>query len=173
MKLSRPNNSTLSAKGNGRKTGALLLAAFAGALTVSACTGTRDYRGFVVQEDVLAQVRLGITKSEVERLLGSPSATSTIEGKNFYYISSVFETQAFYAPEEVDRRVIAIYFDEQDQVRNIADYRLQDGKVFDFISRTTPTRGKELSFIQQLFGNIGKFGGSGTGLSSVAKPAGS
>ncbi|MHA1525062.1 MAG: outer membrane protein assembly factor BamE [Alphaproteobacteria bacterium] len=150
-----------------------MLVAFAGALAVSACTGTRDYRGFVVQEDVLAQVRLGLAKSEVERLLGSPSATSTIRGKNYYYISSVFETNTIYEPEEIDRRVIAINFDEQDMVRNIADYRLQDGKVFDFISRKTPTRGKELSFLQQLFGNIGKFGGSGTGLSSAAKPGGS
>ena len=121
---------------------------------------------------MLAQVRVGTSKPEVERLLGSPSATSTIEGRNFYYISSILETTAFYEPKEVDRRIIAINFDEQDLVRNIADYRLKDGKVFDFISRKTPTKGKELTVLQQLFGNIGRFGGAGSVFQNIANPGG-
>lgn len=125
-----------------------------------------------MQEDVLAQVRVGTSKPEVERLLGSPSATSTIEGKNYYYISSVLETTTFYEPQVIDRRIIAIKFDETDSVRNIADYRLKDGKIFDFISRKTPTRGKELTVLQQLFGNIGRFGGAGSVFQSIANPGG-
>jgi outer membrane protein assembly factor BamE (lipoprotein component of BamABCDE complex) len=32
-----------------------------------------------------------------------------------------------------------------------ADYGMKDGKVFDYVSRTTPTTGRELSYINNLF----------------------
>ena len=51
----------------------------------------------------------------------------------------------------VDQRVIAIYFDKNRQVQRLANYGLQDGKIFDFISRTTPTSGQELSYLTPLF----------------------
>jgi len=170
MPITHPSLAETPARRHRRKSGPLILAALAAMLATTGCAGTRDYRGFVVQEDVLAQVQIGTSKPEVERLLGSPSATSTIEGKNYYYISSVLETTAFYEPKEVDRRIIAINFDETDTVRNIADYRLKDGKVFDFISRKTPTRGKQLTMLQQLFGSVGRFGNPGSVFQSIANP---
>ncbi len=133
-------------------------------LVTAACTPIRDYRGFVAQEDVLSQIQIGMNRSDVEQIMGTPSATSSIDGKNYYYISSIFETTAFFEPKEVDRRVIAFRFDETDSVSNIANYGLKDGRLFDFISRKTPTRGKEVTFLQQMFGNIGRFAGSGTAL---------
>lgn len=127
------------------------------ALFTAACEPIRDYRGFVAQEDVLSQLQVGMSKSDVERVMGTPSASSSINGKSFYYISSVFETTAFFEPEEIDRRVIAFRFDEDDTVSSIANYGLQDGRIFDFISRKTPTHGKEVTILAQLFGNIGRF----------------
>lgn len=134
------------------------------ALLTAACAPIRDYRGFVAQEDVLSQIQIGMNRADVERIMGTPSATSSIDGKNYYYISSVFETTAFFAPKEIDRRVIAFRFDENDSVSNIANYGLKDGRIFDFISRKTPTRGKEVTFLQQMFGNIGRFGSVGSAL---------
>ena len=49
--------------------------------------------------------------------------------------------------KEVDRRVIAVYFDKSRRVQRLADYGLKDGLVFDFISRTTPTSGTELNYL--------------------------
>jgi outer membrane protein assembly factor BamE (lipoprotein component of BamABCDE complex) len=137
-----------------RAAGLACLAALA-----AACTPTRDYRGFIAQEETLDQVRIGMTRSQVEDLLGTPSAQSSYVNTRYYYISSVFETTAFFDPEEVDRKVYAVEFDDADQVSRIAYYGIRDGKVFDFISRTTPTRGKEVSLIQEILGNIGRFGG--------------
>jgi len=127
------------------------------AVAAGACQPIRDYRGFVPREGSLERVQIGMSRAEVEELLGTPSATSTVAGTSYYYISSVFETTAFLAPEEVDRQVYAIWFDDKENVSRIAHYGLKDGKVFDFVSRTTPTRGKELTVLQQLFGNIGRF----------------
>ena len=144
-----------------RKRDALMRAAaalaLAGGVALAGCQPVVDYRGFVPQETAIEQVRIGSSKAQVEELLGSPSAQSTIGGGSYYYISSVFETTAFYEPEEVDRKVYAVEFDETDTVQRVAYYGLKDGRVFDFISRKTPTRGKELSVVQELFGNLGRF----------------
>ncbi len=51
----------------------------------------------------------------------------------------------------VDQRVIAIYFDRNRRVERLANYGLKDGKVFDFVSRTTPTGGKDYAYINAMF----------------------
>src|ERR1019366_4496798 len=75
-----------------------------------------------------------------------------ITGEVFYYISQRSERKvAFMNQQVVDQRVIAIYFDKNRQVQRLANYGLQDGRIFDFISRTTPTSGQELSYLTPLF----------------------
>ena len=110
-----------------------------------------------------------MSKAEVQALLGSPSTTATMDqlGESFYYISSVVETQAFLAPSVVDREILAVRFDPEARVSGFAHYGLEDGKIINFISRETPTRGKELSVVQQLFQNVGRFDpGAGAGVGS-------
>ena len=66
---------------------------------------------------------------------------------------------AFLSPKEIDRRVFAVYFDELGSVQRIANYGLKDGRVFDFISRSTPAAGgQEEGFIGQMFKNLGRRG---------------
>ena len=142
----------------------MVLAATLLAGSATGCQTVTDYRGFIPAEETLEQVRIGMPRNQVEELLGTPSSQSNFSGTRYYYISSVFETTAFYNPEEVDRKVYAVAFDETDSVNHIAYYGMKDGKIFDFISRTTPTRGKELNILAELFGNIGRFGsGDGKG----------
>jgi outer membrane protein assembly factor BamE (lipoprotein component of BamABCDE complex) len=119
-----------------------------------ACTPARDYRGFRPQEGTLEQISIGMSRMRVEEILGTPSAKSSHATPRYYYISSVFETTAFFKPEETERKVYALEFNGTEQVIRVAYYGLQDGKVFDFITKTTPTRGTELSIIQDLLGSI-------------------
>jgi outer membrane protein assembly factor BamE (lipoprotein component of BamABCDE complex) len=125
----------------------------------AACTPTIDYRGYLPPQNALQQLQPGMSKAEVEALLGSPSTTATINfsGDSYYYISSVVETRAFLEPQEIDRTVVAIRFNQTDQVESFAHYGLEDGRIIDFSTRTTPTRGKELTILQQIFSNIGRF----------------
>ena len=84
--------------------------------------------------------------------MGTPSTVATLNGEVFYYISQRSERPvAFMNQSVVDQRVIAVYFDKNRQVRRLANYGLQDGRIFDFISRTTPTSGQELSYLTPLF----------------------
>ncbi|WP_457590012.1 outer membrane protein assembly factor BamE [Jiella marina] len=108
-------------------------------------------QGYVVDEKSLELVPEGSSREQVLLALGSPSTTATFDNEVFYYISQKrVRPVAFMQPRLVDQRVLAIYFNEEDRVERIANYGLQDGRLFDFISRTTPTGGKDASFLGQI-----------------------
>jgi outer membrane protein assembly factor BamE (lipoprotein component of BamABCDE complex) len=141
------------------------LLGLAAALVASACTPQIDYRGYQPRGNDESRVQPGMAKSEVEALLGSPSTTATIstEGDSYYYIASKLETTAFLTPVETDRRVFTILFDIENRVVSTATYGLKDGKVFNFNPNATVTKGKQLTILQQLLMNAGRFDNDGTG----------
>lgn len=113
---------------------------------------TERQRGYVASEGALEQVPVGSSQEQVLLVLGTPSTVATVDGEVFYYISQKTKKVMFLKPEVVDQRVMAVYFDPKDKrVTRIADYGMKDGKVFDFVSRTTPTSGSELSVLGQIF----------------------
>ncbi len=117
--------------------------------------------GYILDEKALAFVPVGSSREQVILSLGSPSSTATFDNEVFYYISQKRKRSvAFMQPKVTDRRILAVYFDQKSKVASISNYGLQDGKVFDFISRTTPTGGKDLSFLGQLLAGVGKAPGS-------------
>ena len=118
-----------------------------------------ENRGYVFDEELLSKITLDQTiSSDVLDILGSPSTTSAIAASTWYYIYSKAETTAFFHPEVTDRRVLAITFNDSNKVNNLKYYGLEDGKVISYVDRQTPTRGRELTVIQQLFGNLGRLG---------------
>lgn len=133
------------------------------ALAVAACSTNIAHRGYLAKPGAFAQVREGMAKSEVEGILGSPSTTASVnfQGDSYYYISSTTEQRAFLNPQEIERQVIAVRFNQSDQVASLGQYGLEDGKIIDINSRTTPTKGRELTVLQQLFGSIGRPGPGG------------
>ena len=125
---------------------ALICAALAG------CTGEQFQKGYILPPNALEQIPIGASQDQVLIVMGTPSTVATLNGEVFYYISQRSERKvAFMNQQVVDQRVIAIYFDKNRQVQRLANYGLQDGKIFDFISRTTPTSGQELSYLTPLF----------------------
>jgi len=128
--------------------------ALAGALLLAGCGGFSEtfQRGYVVQEGALEQIPIGATQEQVLIVLGTPSTVATLNGDVFYYISQKTERSAAFMPQEVtDQRVIAVYFSKERRVVRLANYGLKDGKVFDFISQTTPTGGRERSLLGGIF----------------------
>ena len=105
-------------------------------------------RGYIVPEGALEQVPLGASQEQVLIVLGTPSTVATVSGEAFYYISQRAEQPlAFMNQSVTNQRVVAVYFDRDRRVERIADYGMKDGKVFDFVSRTTPTGGAEMSYV--------------------------
>ncbi len=143
------------------QTGVSRRAALLGLLALGACTPTVLHHGYLPRKGDMEKIHEGMSKAEVEAILGSPSTTATIstQGDSYYYISSTVEQKAFFRPKETDRRVFAIRFDENGLVRSFALYGLEDGQVVNISSRKTPTRGRELTILQQIFANVGNFAG--------------
>jgi outer membrane protein assembly factor BamE (lipoprotein component of BamABCDE complex) len=121
------------------------------------CTQTVTQHGYVQSDLVLDQIPEGSSREQVLIALGTPSATANFGGEVFYYISQTKSRPvAFMNPSLVDQKVLAVYFDEEQIVTRLANYGLKDGKVFDFVSRTTPTGGRDFSFVSQLLGAAGR-----------------
>ena len=145
-----------SRKNRHRRAVLRLALALAGATTLAACgdlgmTETLQ-RGYVLPAGALEQIPIGASQDQVLIVMGTPSTVATLNGEVFYYISQRAERKVMFMNQQVvDQRVIAIYFDKKRQVQRLANYGLQDGKIFDFISRTTPTSGQELSYLTPLF----------------------
>jgi len=128
-----------------------LLAILAMGVLLGGCFTEVYNRGFMVPEGALEQIPMGATQEQVLIVLGTPSTVATVNGEVFYYISQRTEQTAFMAPKITDQRVVAVYFDKNRRVERLADYGLQDGKLFDFVSRTTPTTGKEVTSLNYMF----------------------
>jgi outer membrane protein assembly factor BamE (lipoprotein component of BamABCDE complex) len=127
------------------------LAVAALCVTLGACA-EQFQKGYILPPGALEQIPIGASQDQVLIVMGTPSTVATLSGEVFYYISQRSERAVAFMPQKVtDQRVIAVYFDKNRKVERLANYGLQDGKIFDFISRTTPTSGQEMSYLTPLF----------------------
>jgi outer membrane protein assembly factor BamE (lipoprotein component of BamABCDE complex) len=125
------------------------------ALSLGGCFGETFQRGYVLPDGALEQIRLGASQEQVLIVLGTPSTVATVSGEAFYYISQRAERSISFMPAAItDQRVVAVYFDKDRRVARVASYGIKDGKVFDFVSRTTPTAGSDINFVKALFDSL-------------------
>ncbi|MGB8363804.1 MAG: outer membrane protein assembly factor BamE [Rhizomicrobium sp.] len=116
------------------------------------CSPVINQRGYLPDPVGEAALKIGgDTKTTIQQRLGDPSTQATFGSDTWYYISSVQKQIAFFDPETETRSVLAIHFDKDGRVANIRHYGLKDGHVVAFETRTTPAKGRELTFLQQLF----------------------
>lgn len=133
------------------------LAAAALAAVLSACSPTVDHRGYIAKPGAFNQISNGMSKLEVEGILGSPSTTASVnyKGDSYYYITSTTESRAFLQPVETNREVIAVRFDQSGLVQSFAQYGLEDGRIIDVNTRKTVVVGEDTSMLSQLFRGVG------------------
>jgi outer membrane protein assembly factor BamE (lipoprotein component of BamABCDE complex) len=147
--------------GNRRAPGSANLAfAMALALGLSGCLGYDGtvVHGYQLNSKTAEQVKVGSSAEQILVLLGSPTTTSTVGGSAWYYVSQVTDRSlGFMSPKVTDQRVFAVYFNKDKKVERVANYGMEDGKVIDFVSRTTPTAGAESTFLKGMFLNLMHF----------------
>ena len=124
---------------------------------LAACNPTLRTHGYVATDtDKPQEIAPGTdTKASVLARLGNPSTTGTFEFDTWYYMSSTRQRLAYLRPIIEERQITAIVFDEEGQVNAVAEYGLADGRIVNFVGRETPTRGREISVLEQIFGTIG------------------
>src|SRR6266516_8133212 len=138
-----------------RLTAAKLAAVAVIAVLLGGCFSETYQRGYIVPEGALEQIPIGSTQEQVLLVLGTPSTVATVSGEAFYYISQKAERAiSFMRTKVTDQRVIAVYFDRDRKVQRLAEYGYKDGKIFDFVSRTTPTSGNDLNLISTIIHNL-------------------
>lgn len=136
----------------------LAFAASLAAGALGACSPTVNQRGNLPPSSALEQIKPGSTdKATVTRVLGSPSSVASFDPQVWYYISQRTEELAFFKPEVRDQEVVVITFDKDGLVTDVQRLRGKGRDDLRPVARTTPAPGKELSFIEQLLGNFGRF----------------
>ncbi len=136
----------------------LLIAALAAAALTSACAPTVGQNGFQAIDAKPADIVAGTdTRQTVLTRLGTPSTTSTFERDNvWYYISQVTEKYTYNRAQVTQRSVTEITFDDAGLVSEVRTLGLDDGQRFAMNGRETPTRGRQLTILEQLLGNVGR-----------------
>lgn len=137
---------------------AVVIASSLGAVSLGGCSPRVDTRGNLPDPETVLEVQPGMhDRTQVASILGSPSTVATFEDDTWYYISRRTEQIAFFEPEVVDQQVLVVKFDQAGLVSDMQVYGVEHGQIITPVSRTTPTSGRELTVLQQIFGNLGRF----------------
>jgi outer membrane protein assembly factor BamE (lipoprotein component of BamABCDE complex) len=125
--------------------------------SVAACSPIYRNHGYVPTEQELALVEVGTdTRETVGQKIGRPSTQGLLNDVGWFYVQSRYKHFGPRAPQEIERQVLAVTFNEAGTVENIARYGLEDGKVVQISRRVTETNVKGLSIIQQILGSFGQ-----------------
>jgi outer membrane protein assembly factor BamE (lipoprotein component of BamABCDE complex) len=131
--------------------------ASAAALGLSGCLGYdgQVIHGYQLTPTTAEQVKTGASAEQILTLLGTPTTTSTVGGDAWYYVTQITNRSlSFMPPKITDQRVFAVYFTKDKKVERVANYGIEEGKLIDFVSRTTPTAGAESNFLKGMFVNF-------------------
>lgn len=136
----------------------LVIAALSAAALTAACAPVVGQNGFQAIDARPTDIVAGTdTKQTVLTKLGTPSTTSTFERDSiWYYISQVTEKYTYNRPHVTQRSVTEITFNDAGQVSAVNNLGLEDGQVVAMNGRETPTRGRQLTILEQLLGNVGR-----------------
>lgn len=126
-------------------------------LVAAGCTSVVDRRGFMPEDESQVAITTGTdTKATILARLGNPSQQGVFDQQVWYYISSVESSRAFLRARTDERRIIAVTFDDGDTVSDVRQFGLADGRVINYNTERTPTRGREVTFLEQIFGSVGR-----------------
>jgi outer membrane protein assembly factor BamE (lipoprotein component of BamABCDE complex) len=135
----------------------IAVAMIAISVVATGCTPIVANRGNMLEEERIAQVKNGTSsKNDVFEALGSPSIVSTFDDNTWYYVGQRTERESFFKPEVTERKVIAVEFDDTDHVKAVDRIGLDQAVDVEPLEETTPAVGREITFMEQLIGNIGR-----------------
>lgn len=127
-------------------------------MALGGCSPRLDVRGNVPDEEEVLEIQPGyFNREQVAELLGTPSTVGTFDENTWYYVGARTETTAFFDPDVVDQQVLMVKFDDAGMVQNMKLYGLEDGRIVTPVEDVTPTHGREMTVLQQIFGNLGRF----------------
>jgi outer membrane protein assembly factor BamE (lipoprotein component of BamABCDE complex) len=131
-------------------------------LAAAGCSPEVNQRGDLPSPERVAEIHPGLTKEQVVKILGTPSSMGVFDDNSWYYISRKTSRISFLEPDVLDQQVLAINFDNNGIVRDMGHRTLADARDIEPAPGATPAPGRELTFMEQIIGNVGRFN-KGTG----------
>jgi outer membrane protein assembly factor BamE (lipoprotein component of BamABCDE complex) len=129
-----------------------------------ACTRIKDVKGYVSDDQLIATLQPGVdNKSSVQKTLGRPTMVSAVDPNRWYYVSQLTQQLAFFRPKPTMHQALAVSFDAKGNLLKADKLGLDQIVTVDASGDKTPTRGKDSSFWDNLFGNIGSYSPGGGG----------
>ena len=123
---------------------------------LSGCAASVRNHGYAPDTELLAEISVGRdTRGSVQRKIGRPSTTGVFTNTGWYYVAATVEHYTYHEPEVTDRRIVSVQFGPNDVVTGVNVYGIEEGRIIDLQTRTTPNQGRQLTIIQQLLGNMG------------------
>ncbi|NVJ98094.1 MAG: outer membrane protein assembly factor BamE [Alphaproteobacteria bacterium] len=139
---------------------AIALCLVAGTM-LAGCGNSRMVRGYIFDRELADAIQPGVdNRQSVEATLGTPTVRATFDDQTWYYISTTVRVRPVFWPDAKAHRVMAVAFNDGGVVQDVKNYDLNDMRDVDPVNDKTPTRGRHLNFFQQIFGGVGRFGGS-------------
>lgn len=128
------------------------------ALALGGCELPVQVHGNLPDDEALARIEPGKQgRTDIVNLLGPPSVRSNFKDGTWYYVGQKQTRFAFFEPDIKERNVLVLTFDAQDRLTGKQLYTMADAREIDPVDRETPTEGRDLSIVQQLLGNVGRF----------------
>lgn len=137
-----------------------LAAACAGAALLGGCSsiGIREHRGYVLDKELASTVQVGVdNKESVTKTLGRPSFTGQFDANDWYYVARDQKTVPFKSSDVIDQTVLHIRFDQAGNVASVNQTGKELVVNINPVNDKTPTLGRDRSFFDEIFGNIGVF----------------
>ncbi len=132
--------------------------AVAGVALLGGCVGTKEHRGYVLDQELASAIHVGVdNKDSVTKTLGRPTFTGQFDPNDWYYVARDTKAIAFRSQKVMDQDVVHIRFDA---AGNVAAVNRTDETLvarIDPVDDRTPTLGRNRSFFDEIFGNIGVF----------------
>lgn len=127
------------------------------ALVLASCSPTFRNHGYIPLDEDLQNLVVGVdTRDTVAASVGRPGVSGILDDSGWYYVRSRYRNYAYRVPEEIDRQVLAISFDQQGVVSNIEQFGLERGMVVRLSRRVTTENTQGVGFLRQAFGNLGR-----------------
>lgn len=134
------------------------MGALLGVVAMQGCVSVRSAHGYVLERgetDLTARPNID-TKESVLARYGEPSVKGAFDDNSWYYIANRDETRAFFKPSITTQRVVGFHFNDDGVVQDVKSVGLENTVEVKPVAQVTPTRGKELSFWEQLLGSVGQ-----------------
>ncbi len=145
--------------------------ALGAAILTSGCTRIKDRQGYLFDETLVGAIQPGVdNRDSVEKTLGRPTFVGQFDQRDWYYVSRNTKQLAFAMPKPEATTVLHVRFDEAGNVAAVERTGLERVASIDPLNKKTPTLGRNKSFFEEVFGNIGSVGATGQGAPTADNP---